>query len=95
MGGAATKAAVKEMKQLHDRVCMTPIHKKDLTSKELKEAMGLLLFLMEKETKQVMKSRHVADRSALRPFADKNDAAGLTVSNDGSLFMMVAADTQE
>ena len=62
-GQAAIDVAKKEMKQLHDRICTTPVHKKSITEKELQEVMESFLFLIKKEKKQLIKSRHVVDGS--------------------------------
>ena len=79
------------MKRLHD---VAPSHKKDLTEGDQKKAMDSFLFLIEKETKLVIKSRHVADGNAQRPFVDKKDAASSTMSNN-KLFVTVVVDVQE
>ena len=41
-------ATLEKVKQLHDRTCFRPIHLNKFTSQELKQAMELLIFLMEK-----------------------------------------------
>ena len=48
-GKKAWASAVKEMKQLHDRVCFKPEYKLNLTQGELKKTMESFLFLTEKQ----------------------------------------------
>ena len=47
-GGRGTKAATKEVDQLHQRTCFTPMHIGALTPSERKKAMEALMFLTEK-----------------------------------------------
>ncbi|KAG7337588.1 hypothetical protein IV203_020412 [Nitzschia inconspicua] len=47
-GMRATKAAHKEMKQLHDRDCWEPIHPKDLKDIEMKRALRTIFFITQK-----------------------------------------------
>ena len=93
-GDAAVQLAIIEMKQLHNRICMTPVDKKILTRKELAQAMESFSFLIEKEKKQEIKSRHVANGSTQRPFVDKRETASPTVSTD-ALLVTAAIDGQE
>ena len=74
-GQAAIDSAIKEMKQLHDRLCMKPEHKRNLTQKEVTEVMESFSFLIEKERKQEIKARHVVNGSTQRPFVDRKEAA--------------------
>ena len=52
-GEAGKKAAVKEMKQLHDRSCFEPIKLENLTHTEKKRALELLIFLVEKRSGEI------------------------------------------
>ena len=47
------EAATKEMDQLHQRNCFTPISVKDMMPTERRKAMGALMFLTEKRDKSV------------------------------------------
>ena len=47
-GTGSIKAVEKEMKQLHDREVMIPVHKKSLTHEQCKEALAYLMFLKRK-----------------------------------------------
>ena len=44
-GDNGMKAVEKEMRQLHDRDVMKPVHKDCLTPKQQKEALAYLMFL--------------------------------------------------
>jgi len=48
-GEKGRQAAGKELDQLHQRKCHTPIDINDLTPEEKAEAMGALIFLQEKK----------------------------------------------
>ena len=62
-GERGEKAAYKEMKQLHDRVCFRPINPNTMTPTERRRALESLLFLVEKKSGEV-KARTVANGSA-------------------------------
>ena len=47
-GNDSIRAVEKEMCQLHDRGVMMPVHKKNLTSEQQKEALAYLMFLKRK-----------------------------------------------
>ena len=55
-GEKGEKAAFKEMKQLHDRVCFKPIDKRTLAATELKKVLDSLIFLVEKKVDQSVKA---------------------------------------
>ena len=52
-GEQAKASAHKEMKQLHDRSCFSPVHKLSLNKSERQRAMDFLLFLTEKKDKTI------------------------------------------
>ena len=55
-------AAVKELKQMHDRVSWQPIHKKTMSPSEKRKIMRSLIFLAPKESvAEGCKARHCAD----------------------------------
>ena len=54
------KAVEKEMRQLHDREVMIPVHKKCLTPEQRKEALAYLMFLKRKRCGKI-KGRGCAD----------------------------------
>jgi len=55
-GEAGRKATGKELDQLHQRNCCTPIDINDLTPEEITQAMEALMFLQEKNN-ETMKGR--------------------------------------
>ena len=52
-GDDGVAAVGAEMRQLHDRTVMKPMHKKDLTAEQRQEALAYLMFLKRKRTGQV------------------------------------------
>ena len=52
-GNDGVRAVEKEMRQLHDRGVMMPVHKKSLTSEQRKEALAYLMFLKRKRCGKV------------------------------------------
>ena len=65
----------------------TPVHKSDLTIKDRKKAMALLMFINEKKNRAI-KSRKVADSSKQRTYDgyDRSDGSSPTVATD-SIFL--------
>ena len=59
-GTDGVKVVEKEMKQLHDREVMIPVHKKSLTHEQRKEALAYLMFLKRKCCGKIM-GRRCAD----------------------------------
>ena len=92
-GERGRKAAHKEMKQLHDRVCFRPINPGTMTETERKRALESLIFLTEKKTGEV-KARTVANGSAQRVWMGREESSSPTVSTAG-LFMTLAVDAKE
>ena len=60
-GDDGAKAVQKEMKQLHDREVMIPVHKKNLTYEQRKEALAYLMFLKRKRCGKINCSTPVAN----------------------------------
>ena len=56
------EAAMKEMRQLHDRGCFVPIHKSKMTKLEKKRTLEPLIFITEKKYGTI-KARHCANGS--------------------------------
>ena len=83
-GDRGKAAALKEMKQLHDRVVFEPISIDDMTPLERKRAMESLIFLAEKRDGMI-KARTCANGSTQREYIDRDDAASPTVSTDAVL----------
>jgi hypothetical protein len=61
-GEAGICSVLKEMKQLHERKCFTPLKIKSLTPTERKRALESLIFLTEKKDGTI-KARHCANGS--------------------------------
>ena len=59
-GNDGIRSVEKEMRQLHDRGVMMPVHKMSLTSEQRKEALAYLMFLKRKSCGKV-KGRGCAD----------------------------------
>ena len=83
-GEKGKKAALKELKQLHDRVCFTPIAVKDMDPIERKRAQEALLLLTEKRDGTI-KGRAVFNGKKTRDWLSKEDTASPTVTLEGSV----------
>ena len=66
-GSNGMKAVEKEMKQLHDRDVMIPVHKKSLTPEQRREALAYLMFLKRKRCGKI-KGRGCADGRRQRAY---------------------------
>ena len=87
-GEKGTKAAHKEMKQLHDRVCFQPINPSNMTTTERKRAMESLIFLTEKRDGTV-KARTCANGSIQRDWMTKEDATSPTATLESVIITSV------
>ena len=83
-GEAGKEAAIKEMRQLHDRVVFKPIRISEMTARERKRAMESLIFLVEKRDGRI-KARTCANGSTQRDYIPKEDAASPTASTEAVL----------
>ena len=92
-GEAGKKAAVKEMKQLHDRSCFEPIKFENLTPTEKKRALESLIFLVDKRSGEI-KARTCANGSVQRNWMSKEESSSPTVSIP-ALFMTAAIEAHE
>ena len=77
-------AAMKEMRQLHERVVFEPIRVADMTELERKRAMESLIFLTEKHDGTV-KARTCANGSTQREYMERDDAASPTAMTESIL----------
>jgi len=82
------QAALKEVKQLHDRKVFEPISIDGLTKFEKERAMESIAFLTEKRNKTI-KARMCANGSTQREYIDRDDAASPTTSTDSILITSV------
>jgi hypothetical protein len=92
-GKGGIEAVHGEMQQLHDRKVMEPRHARDLTPKELREALGYLMFLKRKRCGKI-KGRSCADGRKQRPHINHADAASPTVATE-SVFLTAVIDVLE
>jgi hypothetical protein len=84
----AKTSALKEMKQMLDRKCFTPIHKSELSKVKRKRAMESLLFLNEK-CDGTIKSRFCANGSTQRDYMEREDVSSPTVSTESTMLAAV------
>ena len=92
-GDKARTAALKEMDQLHSRVCFTPVDPKQCSEIELKKAQVALMFVTEKRDGTV-KARTVYNGKPTRVYHQKEDARSPTVSLEG-LMLTMCVDASE
>ena len=86
-------AAMKELDQLHKRMCFTPVDINDLTTSEKKKAMEAMMLLTEKKDKTV-KGRMVYNGKPSREWLTREDAASPTASLE-SIMITGVIDTKE
>ena len=87
--GARGEAAVKkEMKQLHDRRVLKPVHRKNLSREQIGMALSYLMFLKEKRDGTV-KGRGCADGRKQRKYTTKSDSTSPTVTTEAVLMTSV------
>ena len=80
-GDDGLKAVEKEMRQLHDRDVMKPVHKGCLTVEQWREALAYLMFLKRKRCGKI-KGRGCADGRKQRAYITKEDSTVPTVSTE-------------
>jgi hypothetical protein len=87
-GDAGKDAALKEMKQLHNRECFKPIDFNTMNEIEQKRALESLIFITQKKNGTV-KARHCANGNPQRNWIDREDASSPTVSTEATLLTAV------
>jgi hypothetical protein len=92
-GEAGIEAVRSEMAQLHDRKVMKPVHSRELTPEERREALASLMFLKWKRCGKVM-GRGCADGWKQRRYTDRADAASPIVATE-AVFLMAFIDAIE
>ena len=92
-GSDGMKAVEKEMRQLHDRDVMIPVHKKSLTPEQRREALAYLMFLKRKRCGKI-KGRGCADGRKQRAYITKEDSTAPTVSTE-AVFLTTVIDALE
>ncbi len=93
VGEAGIEAVRSEMAQLHDCKVMKPVHSRELTPEEQREALAYLMFLKQKRCGKV-KGRGCADGRKQRGYTDRADAASPTVATE-AVFLTAIIDTLE
>jgi hypothetical protein len=83
-GQKGKDAAIKEMKQLHNRTVFEGIKIKDMTPLERKRAMESLLFLVEMHDGKI-KARTCANGSTQREYIDREEATSPTAATEAIL----------
>jgi len=83
-GERGRQAAIKELRQLHDRTVFEPVKVGSLSTEEKRRAMESLIFLTEKRDGTI-KGRACANGSIQRTYIDKDDASSPTASTDAIL----------
>ena len=92
-GDDGVKAVEKEMRQLHDRGVMAPVHKKCLTHEQRKDALAYLMFLKRKRCGKV-KGRGCADGRKQRVYIAKEESTAPTASIE-EVFLTAVKDALE
>jgi hypothetical protein len=93
-GEKGKKAALKEMKQLHNRSCFEPILVSELTASEKKKAQKALIFLIKKRDGTI-KGRTVYNGKPTRDWHDKEDSASPTASLESIFLTSIIAVKEE
>jgi len=93
-GDRGKAAALKEMKQLHDRTVFEPIHVHEMTTIERKRAMESLIFLTEKRD-ETIKARTCANGSTQRDYIPKEEATSPTAATESILITGVVDAKQK
>ena len=92
-GQAAVDAVVSELKQLHDRRTMHPIHACALSLADKRRALGYLMFVKEKRCGTI-KGRGCADGRKQRVYKTKQETSSPTVRTE-SLLLSCVIDAKE
>jgi Reverse transcriptase (RNA-dependent DNA polymerase) len=87
-GERGSTAASKEMNQLHDRNCFSPVSVADMTPQERAKAMEMLMFLTEKRDESI-KGRAVYNGKPTREWKSKEDSASPTASLESVMILSV------
>jgi len=92
-GEKGRKAAGKELDQLHQRNCFTPIDANELSPEEKAQAMEALMFLQEKKD-GTMKGRMVYNGKPTHEWLSREDSASPTAALE-SMFLTSIIDANE
>ena len=92
-GNDGLKAVEKDMRQLHDRNVMTPVHKNCLTPEQQKKALAYLMFLKRKRCRKIKGRRCVGGRKQ-RAYIAKDESMAPMVSTE-AVFLTAIIDALE
>ena len=92
-GDQGVAAVKKEITQLHERGVIRGVHKTSLTSNQLANALGYLMFLKRKRNGKI-KGRGCADGRKQRLYIPREDAASPTVTTE-AVFLTAIIDALE
>ena len=92
-GKDGVRAVEKEMRQLHDRGVMMPVHRKNLSPEQQQEALVYLMFLKRKRCGKV-KGRGCEDGRKQRAYIAREESTAQTVST-GAVFLAAVIDALE
>jgi Reverse transcriptase (RNA-dependent DNA polymerase) len=92
-GKPGEDAVTVELKQLHDRDVIVPVHADDLTRQEKQRALAYLMFLKQKRCGRI-KGRGCADGRKQRIYKSKQEISSPTVSIE-SVFLTCTIDAKE
>jgi hypothetical protein len=92
-GKSGEEAVTVELKQLHDRDVIVPVHAGDLTRQEKQRALAYLMFLKQKRCGRI-KGRGCADGRKQRIYKSKQEISSPTVSIE-SVFLTCTIDAKE
>ena len=92
-GKKGKEAALKEMRQLHDRTCFVPTLIKNMNWNERKKAQKALLYLTEKRDKSI-KGRCVYNGAPSREWLGREESASPTAAQE-SIMLTATVDAHE
>ena len=92
-GDDGMKAGEKEMRQLHDRNVMTPVHKQCLTPEQRKEVLAYIMFLKRKHCGKI-KGRGCAYSRKQKAYITKEESTATMVSTE-AVFLTAVIDAME
>ena len=92
-GKSGEDAALKELTQLHTRLCFTPIDVDDMTAEEKRKAQPAIMLLSQKRD-MTIKGRCVYKGSGTREWLSREDTTSPTVSQEG-IMLTTTVDAKE
>jgi len=93
LGQASKQAAMKEMKQLHDRACFMPIDLKTMSTTEKRSVLESLIFLTEKKD-GLIKDIHCANGNPQCQWMDQEQVSSPTVITESTMKTAIIEATE-